>query len=264
MIITLTTIPPRFDKITPTLKSLLNQKHRADQINLYIPPSYKRFPEWTGTLPQVPEGVTICRTDFDYGPATKVLPAVKDNWGKERDILFCDDDVYYDAHWAERYAKLRLTHQRTCLAEGGYDFKDIDPASRPEDRLPRVSNQNRDLLFRVGSMLKYRQRRASYYTQSGFSDIFLGVSGAMVRPTYFDEKVFDIPGLLWTVDDYWISGNLAANNVPIWLNADAPRRHDGASRRISSLLNMVHEGHGRHDANKAAIDYFRENYGVWK
>lgn len=264
MIITLTTIPPRFDKIAPTLKSLVKQKHRADQVILYIPQSYKRFPEWTGTLPQVPEGVTICRTDFDYGPATKVLPALKDNWGKERDILFCDDDVSYDSHWSERYANLRKSHQRTCLAEGGYDLKDIDLSSRAADRLPRVSNQNRDFYFRIRSMLKFRQRRASYYTQSGYSDIFLGVSGAMLRPTYFNEKMFDILGLLWTVDDYWISGNLAVNNVPIWLNADAPRRHDGAGRRISSLLNMVHEGHGRHDANKAAIDYFRENYGVWK
>ncbi|MGU3575715.1 glycosyltransferase family 2 protein [Brucellaceae bacterium C25G] len=264
MIITLTTIPPRFDKIAPTLKSLLKQRHKADQVILYIPPSYKRFPEWTGNLPQVPEGVTISRTDFDYGPATKILPALRENWGKERDILLCDDDVYYDTHWAERYVNLRKTHIHTCLAEGGYDLKGIDQSSRPKDRLPRVSNQNRDILFRIGSMLKYRQRRASYYTQSGYSDIFLGVSGAMVRPTYFKEMVFDIPGSLWVVDDYWISGNLAVNNIPIWLNADAPRRHDSASRRISSLLNMVHEGHGRHDTNQAAINYFRETYGVWR
>lgn len=264
MIITLTTIPPRFDKITPTLKSLLNQKHRADQINLYIPQSYKRFPEWTGALPQVPEGVTVCRTDFDYGPATKVLPAVKDNWGKERDILFCDDDVHYDAEWSGRFIDLRKSHERTCLAEGGDNIKDIDITTRPADRLPRVSTAGRGLLFKVGSMLKYRQRRASYYTQSGYSDTLLGVSGVMVRPTYFDEKVFDIPGLLWTVDDYWIAGNLAVNNVPIWVNANAPRRHDGASRRISALLTMVHEGHDRNDSNQAAVDYFREYYGVWK
>lgn len=264
MIITLTTIPPRFDKIAPALKSLLNQKVPADEIILFIPEKYKRFPEWDGSLPPVPEGITIRRTEIDFGPATKVLPAIKENFGKEIDILFCDDDVQYDRNWSSRYLELRRTHSKTCLAEGGYDLKDIKVSSRAANRLPRVSSENRDLLFRLTSMLKYRQRRASYYTQSGYCDIFLGVSGAMVRPTYFTEIVFDIPGILWTVDDYWISGNLAVNGVPIWLNADAPRRHDGATRRISSLLSMVHEGHGRHEANKAAIEYFREKYGVWR
>lgn len=264
MIITLSTIPPRFDKLAPTLKSLLNQKAPADQIILYIPHKYRRFPEWEGTLPDLPEGISIRRTETDLGPATKILPAIKEFSEQDIDLLFCDDDVIYDNKWAQRYIELRKTMPNTCIAEGGYDIADINISARSQDRLPRVTTANRDLLFRLASMIKYRQRRASYYTKSGYCDIFLGVSGAMVRPAFFKPSVFEIPEILWAVDDYWLSGHLETNNIPIWLNADAPRRHDGSSRRIASLLNMVHDGHDRHASNKACIDYYRSTYGIWQ
>ncbi len=74
LIITLSAIPPRFAALGPTLRALLRQRHPADEIRLNIPERYRRFPEWDGTLPEVPEGVTILRCAQDYGPATKLLP----------------------------------------------------------------------------------------------------------------------------------------------------------------------------------------------
>ena len=81
LIVSLSTIPPRFDKIGETLKSLLNQSVKADHIYLYIPETYRRFPDWDGQLPHVPDGITIRRTDIDLGPATKVLPAARAHRG---------------------------------------------------------------------------------------------------------------------------------------------------------------------------------------
>jgi hypothetical protein len=50
---------------------------------------------------------------------------------------------------------------------------------------------------------------------------------------------FDIPDLLWTVDDIWLSGQLAVNGVPI--------------RKITD-----HE-----QANRACIRHFQREYGIW-
>ncbi len=76
-IITLSSIPPRFGLLKPTLFSLLSQRLKAEEVRLYIPHKYRRFPDWDGRLPEVPAGITIVRCDEDLGPATKVLPAAQ-------------------------------------------------------------------------------------------------------------------------------------------------------------------------------------------
>ena len=75
LIVSLSSIPPRFHKIGATLQALLGQSARIDRICLYIPEVYRRFPDWDGSLPEVPEGIEIHRTEADLGPATKVLAA---------------------------------------------------------------------------------------------------------------------------------------------------------------------------------------------
>ncbi|WP_146226086.1 glycosyltransferase family 2 protein [Phyllobacterium leguminum] len=264
MIITLSTIPPRFGSVGKTLVSILNQKLAVDQIILYIPQRYRRFPEWTGELPSVPLGVLIRRTPDDLGPATKILPAIREFAGRDVDILFCDDDVVYDASWSHRFATVRKTMPDVCIAEAGKDLPDINIASRPRDRLPRMGADTHNWRFRLSSMLKHRQRRASKYSGSGYCDVFLGVSGVMVKSAFFSESVFEIPNILWTVDDYWLSGHLEANGIPIWLNADAPRRFDRPNRRVAALMALVHEDHDRHAANQACVDYYRRTYGIWQ
>ena len=263
MIVTLSTIPPRFGKLGSTLHAILRQRLPPERIILYIPDRYRRFPEWEGSLPEVPMGVSVHRAALDYGPATKILPAVREFAGQNVDILFCDDDVVYDSRWTERFAALRHKMPGVCLAEAGKDILDVLPGSRPADRLPRASRKRRDLRFRLGSMLRHSQLRASEYARSGFCDVFLGVGGVMLRPDFFTDAAFAIPDVLWTVDDYWLSGNLELNGIPIWLNADAPRRREQGSRRIAALKSMVHDEHDRQAANAACVDYYRQTYGIW-
>ncbi len=56
IIVSLSTIPPRFGEIRPTLDTLLDQSAPADQVLLYIPHRYRRFPDWDGTLPSGTSG----------------------------------------------------------------------------------------------------------------------------------------------------------------------------------------------------------------
>lgn len=119
LIITLSSIPPRFSRIGPCLQSLLAQTAEIDGIYLYIPLSYRRFPDWDGALPEVPDGVEIRRCDEDFGPATKVLPAVREFAGRDCDILFGDDDRAYEPGWAADFLRARDRHPGCAIARRG-------------------------------------------------------------------------------------------------------------------------------------------------
>jgi len=80
VVVSLSTIPPRFDKIGEALQCILKQDRAADEIHLYIPKCYRRFPEHAFCLPAVPDGVLVKVVDDDLGPATKVLPCAKAHW----------------------------------------------------------------------------------------------------------------------------------------------------------------------------------------
>ena len=75
LVVSLSSIPPRFAELAPTLNSLVNQSADIAGVYLYVPESYRRFPEWDGSLPDVPAGVEVRRCAEDWGPATKILGA---------------------------------------------------------------------------------------------------------------------------------------------------------------------------------------------
>ena len=80
VVVTLTTLPSRIDRIEPTLKSLLRQTIRPRAIRLNVPATSRR----EGSAYRVPErlrrlrSIAIVRVD-DYGPATKLIPALQDS-----------------------------------------------------------------------------------------------------------------------------------------------------------------------------------------
>lgn len=263
-VITLSSIPPRFSLLGPTLQSLTRQSAPVEAIRLYIPTRYRRFPDWDGTLPDVPDGIEIVRTDSDPGPATKILPALRDYAGQPVDILFCDDDRIYDPAWAGRFQAMRCERPRCALVEAGANIHDIPLSSRSPDRLPRAGKPPRDGAYRLKRILSLAMWKPARFSSSGYVDILAGYGGVMVRPEFFSEEVFDIPETLWTVDDPWLSGNLELNGVPIWLNAAGSLSIERRAAKRESLLKFAHEGAGRGTANRACIDWYRAHHGIWQ
>ena len=90
--ICLSTTPSRINHLTDTLKSLFAQSRSPQGIRLHIPEFSKRehcayeIPPYLDDL----EGVEIIRCD-DLGPATKLIPALRD-FGDDQKILVVDDD----------------------------------------------------------------------------------------------------------------------------------------------------------------------------
>ncbi len=123
LILSLTTIPPRFPYVGESLKGLLSQTAEIDSINLYIPKQYKRFSYDEFELPTLPEGVNLRIVPQDYGPATKVLPAVEEYKNQDVMILFCDDDKVYDTNWAQRFVTAAEERPQHVICEEGDIFE---------------------------------------------------------------------------------------------------------------------------------------------
>ncbi|WP_223252045.1 glycosyltransferase family 2 protein [Paracoccus mutanolyticus] len=258
LIVTLSSIPPRFSELGPTLTSILRQRVAPDQVRLYIPRAYRRFPDWDGTLPQVPAGVAIHRCDQDFGPATKILPAVRDFSGQAVELLLCDDDRLYDREWTARFLSARRAHPDCVIAEAGRFVPGYDATP-----LPRATPRRKDWRYRLRRALSLGRWRPLPWTGSGHVDVFKGYGGALLRPEFLPERAFDIPDLLWTVDDPWLSGCLAMNGVRIWLNAEGRHPREQRNARRDALLDFALAGRGRGDANGVCFDWFRQYMGIW-
>ena len=267
LVISVTTIPPRFPYVGENLSSLLMQSAAVESINLYIPKSYRRFSYDHADLPKLPDGVNLRIIDGDLGPATKVLPAVREYRGQDVAILFCDDDKVYDQNWAQRFiqaAQERPDH--VICEEGGFlEMPYYAEDSWVSNREPKPQFRKKDFSYRFRRALSLGMWKPSKTISSGYVDILEGWGGVLVRPDFFDDLAYDIPDLLWTVDDVWLSGCLERRGIPIWLNAKGKVRSKGNSNEVkeAALRNFVYEGHDRIKANRACIRYFREHFGIW-
>jgi hypothetical protein len=99
LIASLTTIPTRMNTLRQSLESIFSQSVLFDAVVVAVPDSARR---WPGQLLQVPQWllddarVTIVR-GRDWGPATKLIPALVEVATEPQDVIitFDDDDYYY-------------------------------------------------------------------------------------------------------------------------------------------------------------------------
>ena len=261
LVISLTAIPPRLPYILPTLQDLMSQDIKVAEIRLNLPVRYRRFPGIEITVPKLPPKVNVVRVPEDCGPATKVLPTAQALLGQDVEILFCDDDQHYDRHWARRMITARHQHPTACIVENGYDL----PHPRPSRLMPRARPRQKDWKYRLARLRRGFRTKPSPYLESGFVDVFQGYRGAMIRPESLPSAAFDVPDILWTVDDIWLSGQLTQAGVPIWLTTGsngfpkAPK-----TQYINPLQQYSYRAHDRRRAEAACIAYFQSTYGIWQ
>ncbi|WP_133169906.1 hypothetical protein [Shimia abyssi] len=254
---------------------MARQSVQAEKISVYIPKSYKRFPDWDGTLPSVRGGVDIVRCDEDFGPATKLLPALIDHSGQDIDILFCDDDMDYPKNWASWFLRQRSRQPQACIALVGENAIGVPGQQRQRPPMPRPlllwASTNPEYWGRrwgealrcrwLGAPRRYLGRRC--YLTGGFQDMFQGFGGVLVKPSFFDDTVFDIPADLWSVDDYWLSGCAVKNGHAVWV---IPMRREPDSFPFAAqdaLTDAVIGGFDRDAANTHAERYLRERFDIW-
>lgn len=268
-IISPSTIPPRFAEIGPTLKSLVDQTGHIDEIRLYIPRIYRRFPDYDGFVPELPGGISLHRPDDDLGPASKVLFAASSLRGSDAQILFCDDDRHYPKDWADALFSEQAARPKECVALVGKDLP--IPFTRPA--MPRARRAARGLDYRLRRL--HQRIRTLIAKRSivrpepviigepGYVDVLQGFAGAVIRPDFFDEEARVIPDVLWAVDDYWLSGLLAAKDIGIWLPAGLERPAPTRANDLDALYDATIDGADRTEANRKCVEYLQGRFGIW-
>ena len=144
VVISLTTIPERIDKLQRTLASLLYQSNKVDEIYINIPHvslkgvEYK-IPKWLSDL----NSISINWINKDYGPASKLLPSlIKED--KDTIIVVVDDDTIYGSKMVELYV---YTYHQRCeqdaLTTFGWSIdKNLNIIKSPSNflRFDRINN----------------------------------------------------------------------------------------------------------------------------
>ncbi len=274
IVVSLTTIPPRFSTVSNILDSLLSQSIRPHRIELYIPKTYRRFSEHAFCTPQTPDGITVNVIENDLGPATKVLPCAKRYKGTDTRIVYCDDDRLCPRNWLKLMLESTAERPKDCIVNQGWDLAHYDRMSKGQRPLPRAKRRRGIQNFpywisRAIFQARYRTTRRPLrrpFISDGYVDIAAGFGGVSVSPDFFDDAAFEIPRVLWAVDDIWLSGHLARNGIGIWANAKGALvspEYSIFSFSAEPLHTANLDGKDTHNANLACIDYFRENYGVW-
>lgn len=280
IIISLSSIPPRFDKIGQTLESLLDQSVKADEIRLYIPKTYERFPDYDGHLPEVPEGVTIYQPNEDYGPASKALHCIKDtSLDPDTKIMFCDDDEIYDHNWIANFVEHSKDYPDCALCGSALLMDNYNGFVRTytPDELPRAKEFPKKLsgLYRIYLFFRiWRQQGLQkalntklsrpLFSKSGYEDIFEGFAGVMVKPRFFTDEVFNIPKLGKFQDDIWLSANVTANGFKIRVVSKQLRPVFSEAEGSNPLKHATFDGDDRFDINDKLIAYCQEKFGIWK
>jgi hypothetical protein len=196
-IVSFTTIPSRISKVQPMVDSILNQTLDPDEIILWVNETYKRV----GVGVEIPKFISNSRIRVEYcedlGPFTKLKYALDEFWeAKDTNVVTADDDVFYPPTWLEKLVEMSERNQDAAI---GY--------------------RGRTLMDKNAAFIKYNSSRLYEGAPIGRPlmkvDIITGTWGALYKPRFFDDDVFneEVSQEAFFVDDIWISGNLAMNGV---------------------------------------------------
>ncbi|MGY8779203.1 MAG: hypothetical protein ACKVIN_13930 [Longimicrobiales bacterium] len=180
VLVGLTTIPSRLPYLVPTLKSLLLQEELPRRVLLHLPAlsrregvAYKVPPELEGL-----QVVSIVRCE-DWGPATKILPALLTSDPDQRVVSVDDDRVYRPTFLGDL---ISASDRNPDAAVGCCGLR--APLDRVDRRPGLIGRTLAGLRFGRGVSLRGSRLRGALPV-----DVLHGYGGLLVRPRYFDLDV---------------------------------------------------------------------------
>ena len=237
VIVGLTTIPSRLPFLAPTLKSLLLQTVPPAKILLHLP-MHSRREEVEYSVPPELEGLQVIQIVRcpDWGPATKILPALLDSDPDQR-IVAVDDDRIYRPTLLQNLLEASERHPETAVGCFGVIV--------PLDRIDR----RKGLLGRTIEGLRYGRGvslRGSRLRNPLPVDILHGYGGVMVRPCFFDlDRLADLQGApeaAWLEDDTWFAAHCRVPKLIVPSKPGSFPRHFGGRVYHSSRLGAYNRG----------------------
>ena len=258
-----------------SLNSLINQNLKADEIHVYIPKTYRRFPEHSFCVPNVPEGVSVKVVDHDYGPATKALPCAQAYRGTKTRIIYGDDDRFADTSWLDNVLKANVERPEDVIVSYGMTLENYGLATKNQTLTPRakrakvkydlnyLARRLRQKFLEITTNKKQYKPARCNYSESGYVDIAMGVGGVSVRAEFVDVIWFEIPESLWPDDDIWLSGNYLRQGIGIWAGNKIRFPVDSGASNTSALAHSIINGKGRNQTAFDGILHMQESYDIW-
>lgn len=201
IVVCLTTTPSRIAFIDDVLCSLMAQTVRPSRIRLHLPDYSLRENRIYHLPPELKDlrSLEIVHCD-DHGPATKLVPALRELPADQR-IVVVDDDMVYPPGMLETLEASARAHPDTVCAMSGWIV--------PDDLTDRPTTLAANVFERPPVPVKCSRIRSPRRV-----DVFQGYSGYLVRPRFFDlDAVMDYsnapPQAMW-VDDVWLSAHCKA------------------------------------------------------
>lgn len=233
LVISLTSIPPRFGQLPRVVAALRAQTARPARILVTLPRHYRRFPG-SHAAPALP-GAEVVRPARDMGPAAKVLAAARLLRGQDCHLLYCDDDWLYHPRWAEGFLATARARPGCAIAASGFSARRLGLSPAPH--LPDGE------------------------AGGGYVDIAQGFAGVLLRPDWLDAP--PAVAQAWAVDDIWLSAQYARAGRRIWKQPGL-RGHATPLADPGRLQDAVIDGRDRDAANRAAAQAMARAYGIWQ
>ena len=198
VVVSVTTIPSRDHLLRQCLESLSAQRFQPDEILLCLPTFSKRekvpyhAPSWLEDFPHA----RVVHCEEDWGPATKLLGALRGVEDPEAIIITVDDDISYDPRLIEKLVRHSLDDPDAAVGFRGWNAESL------------IREHNYDFVYE-----EWEHRRA----YPARVNILEGYGGVAYRRRFFDNTIFDYSGApeaAFYVDDVWISGHLATRRIP--------------------------------------------------
>lgn len=133
IIVSFTTSPTRINKCGPMINSILDQSRKPDLFLLNIPEKFARTGEAYIVPKYIRKSLTVNRVLVDYGPATKIVPAVlylrehADLYKPEDTrIIYLDDDIAYPKKMVETYENMIAPNDHNVWTSTGFDFVNME------------------------------------------------------------------------------------------------------------------------------------------
>jgi hypothetical protein len=253
IVVSLTSIPSRIDRIDSTVKSLLRQRVRPTEIQLNLPYTSVReakpyiVPHWLRAIPDV-----VVHRGEDLGPATKLIPTLSRSAPTTRIFVIDDDRIYGKDTIADVDAwSRRFPDEIVCCS--GWRV--------PEDLTDRFTT-----VWAALRGAKYVPVAGSVLKAPLVVDIFQGLMGYLVQPRFFDlAAVSDFsaaPPEARYCDDVWLSAHANATKrvCPMRRVSYKPWRDATLYNRTALARNF----NSKHDVEKRSntilLRYFRDRW----
>ena len=244
VIVGLTSIRARLDKLHFTLASLLAQDYPRFEVRLFTSRDPFLLDEGCVSLPA--ECRALMREDRrlkwmqvpNIGPYRKLLPLLADPLEINSLIVTADDDTIYPAHWLSTLVHYYRRHR--CI----------------------IGFRGHQMMKGEGHFLPYRRWMNQKITTNP-SPLLLptGKDGVLYHSSFFHPSVLDVRNALklaQTADDLWFKWHTAVSRVPTYIvhtdyrSASLPDTNEGPS-----LYREFNAG-GANDVTIAALEKYAD------